>query len=395
MALLRNITESIRSWWGYSYPMYTNDYTLYAGGEPIPFVAPYSALQNTPVYRATTLISNDIARTPAEFSDPNLERLYNRPNRFQSGYDFRRQLTLQALLYGNSFALINRRRSGEVYELVPLPIGDVILDVSKDSPIYRSSTYGEISPDNLLHIKASLLEGLWSPSPIQLCRVALTIGVITEDQYLKGIQNSGDPKLAFIAPTTLNVAARQAIINDYLKNHRGTHNAGKPLVLAENMRIEKIQSSANGTEVEAARKYSIQDVSRIFGVPTSYLSETSGSVYGSMEWLSRMYLDSCLSHWFHAWGSEYELKLNERPTFDTDSLIRPSLAETFAALRTGIEAGIITRNEARSYMDFEEVEGGDDFLQALNMGTGGGATNLGDDTSGGVAEGDIGGINET
>ena len=67
----------------------------------------------------------------------------------------------------------------------------------------------------------------------------------------------------------------------------------------------------------------------------------------------------------------------------------------FAALRTGIEAGIITRNEARSYMDFEEVEGGDDFLQALNMGTGGGATNLGDDTSGGVAEGDIGGINET
>ena len=108
-----------------------------------------------------------------------------------------------------------------------------------------------------------------------------------------------------------------------------------------------------------------------------------------------MYLDSCLSHWFHAWGSEYELKLNERPTFDTDSLIRPSLAETFAALRTGIEAGIITRNEARSYMDFEEVEGGDDFLQALNMGTGGGATNLGDDTSVGVAEGDIGGINET
>lgn len=395
MSVIRNITESIRSWWGYSYPMYANDYTLYAGGEPIPFVAPYSALQNTPVYRATTLISNDIARTPAEFSDPNLERLYNRPNRFQSGYDFRRQLTLQALLYGNSFALINRRRSGEVYELVPLPIGDVILDVSKDSPIYRSSTYGEIAPDNILHIKASLLEGLWSPSPIQLCRVALTIGVTTEDQYLKGIQNSGDPKLAFIAPTSLNAAARQAIINDYLKNHRGTQNAGKPLVLAENMRIEKIQSSANGTEIEAARKYSIQDVSRIFGVPTSYLSETSGSVYGSMEWLSRMYLDSCLSHWFHAWGGEYELKLNERPTFDTDSLIRPSLAETFAALRTGIEAGIITRNEARSYMDFEEVEGGDSFLQALNMGTGGGATNLGNDTSGGVAEGDIGGINET
>jgi len=390
MGIISRVADTVRNWWGYSYPAYINDYTLYAGGEPIPFVAPYSALQNTPVYRATTLISNDIGRTIAEFDDPNLQRLYDRPNRFQSGYDFRRSLTLQALLYGNSFALINRRRDGSVYELVPLPIGDIILDVSGNEPIYKSSTYGDISTNDILHIKASLLEGLWSPSPIQLCRVALTIGFGTEQQYLKGLESAGDPKLAFIHPNQLNAAARQAIINDYVKNHAGARNAGKPLILAENMRIEKIQSSANGTEVEAARKYSIQDVSRIFGVPTSYLSETSGSVYGSMEWLSRMYHDACLSNWFNTWGSEYELKLNERPTFDTDTLIRPSLAETFAALRTGIEAGIITRNEARSYLDFEEVEGGDDFLQALNMGTGGGATNLGTDTSGGTSEGDIG-----
>ena len=61
----------------------------------------------------------------------------------------------------------------------------------------------------------------------------------------------------------------------------------------------------------------------------------------------------------------------------------------FAALRTGVESGIITKNEARAYMNFDPVEGGDDFVQAMNMGTGGGTTNIGDDTSNGNAPGDV------
>jgi hypothetical protein len=52
-----------------------------------------------------------------------------------------------------------------------------------------------------------------------------------------------------------------------------------------------------------------------------------------------------------------------------------------AALRTGVEAGIITRNEARARLDMPPIDGLDDPIVALNMGTGGGQTNLGKDTS--------------
>jgi hypothetical protein len=54
-----------------------------------------------------------------------------------------------------------------------------------------------------------------------------------------------------------------------------------------------------------------------------------------------------------------------------------------AALRTGVEAGIITRNEARDRLDLEPLEGLDEIIVALNMGTGGGKSNIGDDTSSG------------
>jgi hypothetical protein len=56
-----------------------------------------------------------------------------------------------------------------------------------------------------------------------------------------------------------------------------------------------------------------------------------------------------------------------------------------ASLRTAVEAGFLTRNEARARLDLKPLAGLDEPIVALNMGTGGGKTNLGDDTSGGSA----------
>ena len=391
MGIVKNITQSVRGWFGYPtgyYPLVPTPFEVMTEGTLVPFVSPASALHLTPVYRAVNLISNDIARTPVEFTNPNLERIWERPNKWQSGYDFVRQMTMQALLYGNAFALINRKRNGEIYELIPLGIGSVSLDVTSPTPFYKTTDYGDLSPDNILHIKASPIEGLWANSPIQLCKTAIIISLNQENNIKKNAEYGGVPTMAFVHPAQLNAAARQAIINEYIKNHTGK-NSGKPIVLSEGVKIEKLTSTSVAGDLESARKYSIADVSRIFGVPLSYLSETTGSVYGSLEWSSRAYLDQCLSHWFEAWKSEYMLKLNEMPLFDTDFIVKPTIAETFAALRTGVEASIITRNEARAIMDYDPVDGGDEFIFAKNMGEGGGETNIGNDTSGGVAVGDI------
>lgn len=385
MGILNKASESIRSWFGWNtVPTMYFPQTFTA----TPFANPTNVLGYTPVYRAATLISNDVARTPAEFDSPELTRIWSRPNRFQSGFDFIRSMTQQAVLYGNAFALINRRKNGSIYELVPLSIGSVSLDVTGPDPMYQTQEYGKIAPENILHIKASLLEGLWSSSPVNLCQTALSIAVGQENATYDMVMNAGGvPKLAFLSPEQLNIAARQAIQHEYLKNHSGSANASKPIVLSANMKVERISSMFETDAFSKAKSISVADVSRIFGVPMSYLGENSNT-YGTMEWLSRMYLDGCLSHWFETWKAEFELKLGEAPHFDTDMIVRPSLAETFAALRTGVEAGIISRNEARDILNYEEIDGLDEFIVAKNMGTGGGQTNIGTDTSNGTSEGD-------
>jgi HK97 family phage portal protein len=205
-----------------------------------------------------------------------------------------------------------------------------------------------------------------------------------EDMALKAYSNAGNPKIALIHPGPLSLEARQRVMADYEAKHSGTANVGKPLVLAEGMRIERISSTLDDAGLQAARQYSVGDVSRIYGVPSSYLSENVGPSYGTLEWLSRMYVDACLSQWLNVWRSEITAKLAtpfDSVVWDTDEMVRPGMAETMAALRTAVEAGVMTRNEAREELDLEPLAGLDVPTMALNMGTGGGTTNIGTDTS--------------
>lgn len=350
----------------------------------IPFVGPSNALRYTPVYRAVTLIAGDIARIECDISAPGADSLLKSPSRYMSAFEFRRAMTMQVLLYGNAFAAINRTRGGELLELILLEADSVSLDVTKVDPIYKTRLYGDLTMDQMFHLKAPNTNGLWGESPVSLCRTSLQLMAAQEDMALKAFSNAGNPKIALVHPGPLSLEARQRIMADYEAKHAGTSNTGKPLVLAEGMRIERISSTLDDAGLQAARQYSVGDVARIYGVPSSYLSETAGPSYGTLEWLSRMYVDACLMPWLQCWASEIKSKLagvGETVSFDTDDLVRPGMAETMAALRTAVEAGVMTRNEAREELDLEPLPGLDTPTLALNVGAGGGSTNIGEDTS--------------
>ena len=357
---------------------------LTEGGGSIPYVSASNALRYTPVYRAVTLIANDIARIEMEVTASGADSLLRSPSPYMSAFEMRRAMTMQVLLYGNAFAAINRTRGGELLELILLEPDSVSLDLTGPRPIYRTRLYGDLAQEQIFHLRAPNTTGLWGDSPINLCRTSLQLMAAQEEMALKAYSNAGNPKIALVHPGPLSLEARQRITADYEAKHAGTQNTGRPLVLAEGMRVERISSTLDDAGLQAARQYSVGDVSRIYGVPSSYLSENVGPSYGTLEWLSRMYVDACLQQWMQVWKAEIITKLAtpfDSVIFDTDDIVRPGMAETMAALRTAVEAGFMTRNEAREELDLEPLPGLDAPIVALNMGTGGGQTNLGDDTS--------------
>lgn len=359
--------------------------TLVGGvGSGSPYVNASNAIRYTPVYRAVTLIANDIARIPLEVTASGADSLLRSPSTLMSAFEFRRTMTMQVLLWGNAFAAIQRTRGGEYLELVLLAPDTVSLDTTTSVPFYRTADFGDLPLESVFHLRAPSASGLWGDSPIALCRTSLQILAAQETMAKTSYENAGNPKIAIIHQQKLDPALMQKVEDYYMQRHGGSANAGKPVVLGDGVRVERISSTLDDTGLEAARRYSIGDVSRIYGIPASYLSEDVGSSYGSLEWLSRMYVDSCLRAWLEVWGSEIRTKLAtpfDSVAFDTDELVRPGMAETMAALRTGVEAGFITRNEARARLDLDPLPGLDEPTLALNMGAGGGATNIGTDTS--------------
>jgi len=384
--------DSIRKWWSYGWGSSYggSGHTLFADGRPVPMLTQPAALGYPAVLRAVTLISNDCARLELEFEDPYLQQIFDRPNEFISAYELKRQAIFQALVYGNGFLLINRRLNGKIGELAPLRVGSVALDTSNPAgPTYRSTDYGVLQPSQVLHFRAFAMDGLWGQSPLNMCSDSVNIGLLTEQSTMQSVQNgTASDKAVITHPLNINAAARKAIQAEYLQNHTGAANAGKPLVVSENVRVDKLAGSITPA-LNDSRRYSVEEVGRVFGIPAAMLGSTQGNAYGSLEFLARMYLNGCLVHWLEMMAGEIELKLGEKPYIDIDEVVRPGISETMTAMRTAIEAGILTRNEARDWIDYEEVEGGDEFIQALNLGTGGGQSNAGIDTSEGNSPGDL------
>ena len=362
-------------------PYAAGDFAWPSGGTS---VDPMNAFRLTPVYRAVTLIASDIARLHSEIDDPNADSLWQNPSTYMSAFEFRRTMLLNALLWGNSFAVINRTVGGELIELLPALNGEVSLDLTTGVPMYRTTRYGTLPQESVLHVRAPGFSGIWGESPINLCRTSVSLLATQERMALNQYQNAGNPKIAIIHPMKLSPEAMQRIERDYVSRHSGSENAGRPLVMAEGVKVERISSTLDDTGLDAARKYSIADVCRIYGVPASYLSEDVGAAYGNMEWLSRMYVDSCLRQWMSAIDGEVLRKTAQTGSqmyWDVDDLIRPGMAEQMAALRTAVESGVMTRNEARDLLELDPLPGLDEPIVALNMGTGGGTTNIGTDTS--------------
>lgn len=339
-----------------------------------------TAWRLVPVYRAITMIANDLGRLPVYVASGTTRGMEPLPssvsdllsldaNRYMGAFEFRRTLTSQCLRYGNAFAQIVRSRRGEVLELIPLLPTTVSMHVKQGVVSYRHAEIGELEADELLHLRAPGGDGLWGESPIRMAREALGLQKAMDRTAGSLYKNAGVPKLAFVHPGPLSAAAQQSIVDSYLAKHAGSENAGRPLVLGEGMRVEKINQTLEDQMFAASRDFGVQEVSRLFGVPVVYLSEHSRSTFASITELTRSYWDGCLAHWTAAWSDEVRRKLlapGQRLLWDTRDLLKGSFSDQVGALRSAVEVGLLSQNEARERLGLNPVEGGDELLRPAN-----------------------------
>lgn len=179
------------------------------------------------VVRATQLLSTDIARLPVrvETADgtpvdsPIVGLLEREASRWQSGYDFRRHLTAQALTTGNGIALIRRDGNGDIIELQPFPDGAVTAKMTEEGVVYKVGDV-DLASDQILHVGAypDTANPAWYVSPIAACAAAMALAA-DEDAAHAGLVRTGSTgKVAISHPGAMSDETVRAI-RDSLAEH--------------------------------------------------------------------------------------------------------------------------------------------------------------------------------
>ena len=339
---------------------------------------PANAMRLTPVRRAVTAISQDLARIPikayrgddqVEIGDPISEILNVDFNEYHTAYEARRWMIMQTLLWGNGFAVISRRAS-EVDSLIPLNSWSVSLNQHDNGRLeYNTSEYGEVAPEDIIHLRMpSTIRQMWGASPVADAVRAMQLAGMLETAGVEAYRMPGLGKLSVQLDEVVGSDAIRSLADSFVAGHSGPEGILRPIITQGGAKVEQVGRSLVDQDWSTARRQAIEDIARAFGVPPFVLFE---EIQTYTQEHARLYADSLLGY-THGFASElrrklYPLDRGIRLSFDMTQLLRGSFGEAMNAYQVAISTGVMTSNEVRKELNLPPLEGGDDLRVGPNM----------------------------
>ncbi len=363
------------------------DYLFYgsqsAAGEPVTVA---TAMRNPALFRAFLLISNAIGMLPLQLIDeetkekatghPLYRLLHREPNNWQSAYDFKAFLQLQALATGDGYAIIidsTDLRSGgrRISRLIPVDSSTMRPLQNDDwsvSYVYtpKKGVQRTLSSKQVFHLRGPSLDGICGLSLIKQARDAIGLAIATDRASARMFKNG-----TFVGGALKHKGKLSDQAFDRLKvslaEKEGAENAGKNLILEEGMEYTPISSSARDSQLIEIRRMQVEEIARVTGVPRPLLMVDETSWGSGIEALGQFFVAYALNPWFEAWQQAIERCLLSEADkdryaakFNAAALLRGSLkdqADFLAkALGSGGKAPWMHVDEVRDVMDLPKRE---------------------------------------
>lgn len=381
---------SIDEWWAEFGPT-----SVSAGGMAI---TQLTALQVSTVQACVSIRAEDVAKLPAHVmrmrpngakeivADHPLERVLQRPNDYQSAFEFKEQMQVALLLRGNAYAVILRDGRGRVTDLIPInpdrvwifeaPGGEVFYQVARrglhEMAVLQSMPL-MIPSEDVLHLRWMALDtSLWGASRIALSREA--IGLALSQQELAGRLSANSTNLGGVLTTDqkLTKDAAERLRQQWKERKQGLRNAGDTAVLEEGLKWQPLGMTAEQAEFIASRQFQVPEIARLYRMPLHKIGVIERGMGSSIPDLDQDYMNSVvvgdLMRWegklSQAFGLADEGVFVE---FDVSGFLRASIQVRYNAYRTGIVGMFLTPNEARRAEGLPDHPEGDTLYQPTNV----------------------------
>ena len=363
--------------------------TIGVNGWPVPLsatsVTPDTAQGVGACYAAVALIAEAIGSLPLRLyrkdgddrapatEHPLHTVLHRAPNESQSATEFWEWMVSSMLLTGNAYARITRGFDGQVRSLDPLPAERVTIMRKGDRLVgfeYRDAdgALSRMLPAEVFHLRNRAgSDPLIGVSPVQAARAVFQLAR-AEAQHGQSTFDNGTRASGILSmPGKLKPEQRQAIAQSWQSQYAGGANAGKVPIMEEGSTFTPISLSLADSEWVAARRFSVEEVARIFKVPPVLIGDLSHSTYSNSVAMDMFFAKHTLGRHLSAIEGAINRQLltpqaarTMYAEFSLEGLLRGASTERAAFYSSAINDGWMLRSEARKLENLPALPGVDD-----------------------------------
>lgn len=358
-------------------------------------VTEQSAMRVSAVYACVNIIGGALAslplpvyqRTPdgrARSSHDYWWLLNESPNDMMSASVFWEWMASSLLLNGDAFAEIMRGgRKPQAVAFVPHHKSRVEV-LKEEGRLWYWITGDDgkkrlLDQDDMLHIPGPGFDGRNGMSQIRhALRNSAGIALAADDYSAAFFKNGAKPDFALEVDGTVNPEQQEMIRNNWVKRYMGTtENSRLPALLTGGMKVHELTMNADDAQLIETRRFQVEDVARIFGVPPHMIGHTGASTsWGTgIEQQSIGFVKYTLQR--HLVKIEQELNRKLWPTreryfveFATAGLERGDYKSRNEGYRIALgragEPGWMTVNEVRRLENMPPVVGGDEITKGAS-----------------------------
>ena len=307
-----------------------------------------------------------------------LRLLNHEPNPYVDIDSFRRNIYMDMLIEGNAYIYWD---GAYMYNL---PASDVRLVKDKVTFVSHYEYAGNTiyTPDEIIHIKDNSSETIYvGTSRLESAKLSIAALHKMQSFHANFFENGAVPGLIISTDDVLSDRYKQKKILDWQQNYNPTRGGRKPMILDGGFKIDTL-STRDLRELDFAESIKTHElkIAKALGVPHILLD--SGNNANISPNVRLFYTATILPL-----VNKYIKGLERFFGYDVDLItqniiaLRPELRDEAAYFSTLVNAGIMTRNEAREKLRLEksDAEFADDLVLPANV-----AGSAVDPTSGGA-----------
>lgn len=358
------------------------------------------ALSEITYFTCLKTLSETMGKLPIKFyqrtkdgkirAEPNkaYQLLSLRPNRYMTPTTFWTTVEMNTQHYGNGYVWVRSKfvkegTYGGRYEPIDmwvLPsknvqilIDDTGLFENKGDIWYQytdehTSEMRIFRREEIMHFKTWYSTNGYTGEAVRDILKMTVHGASEQQNYMNNLYENGlTAKMVLQYTGDLDETRQKKLKNKYEKYLTGSKNAGKIATVPFGMQLTPLNISLADAQFFELRKYSALQIAGAFGIKPNQINNYEKSSYSNSESQNLSFLVDTMAVRIKAYEEEinnclltYEeyisgkyFKFNEKAILRTDSKTQ------MENLKSGVNNGMYTPNEARDYLDMPHVPGGD------------------------------------